>query len=208
MSKTQNTGAAEQQWLQTVLPIRATVFRRKVQENKGSLSVLPLVKLNNWLNGIGIKKASQANRISKIFCGHLSSLKQCTVDASLCSPQQCLTVGLWQVLCVVCFSFTDVQFFSLYLFLQCSPCLPFLSPSASLPADMVKINGSSILWKVWCLLMKSYLLWVTHLIAAGTTTCRRTVSPASFMISLTHKHAHLYGHSHSSKLKCVVCRLK
>lgn len=46
--------------------------------------------------------------------------------------------------------------------------------------------------------MKSYLLWVIHLIAAGTTTGRRAVSAALFLISLarthTQTHTHLWAH--------------
>lgn len=85
---------------------------------------------------------------------------------------------------------------------------PLFSFSVFLPADMVKINGSSILWMVWCLLMKSYLLWVIHLISCLDNGWQRDhLTNIILDLSLkkhTHTQTHFYGHVHLCKDKCVM----
>lgn len=115
----------------------------------------------------------------------ITHTEQCTRTSFLTVELQ-MTGALW-------FSFSDAQFSLSYSSVCTHVSLPppFSLPlSASLPADMVKINGSSILCKVWCLPMKSYLLWVMHLMAAGTTAGCTTNSSQTASYS-NHKNTNM-----------------
>lgn len=107
----------------------------------------------------------------------------------------------WQVLCVVWFSFTDVQFS-----LSCSA---FCTPTP--PPPPPPLSHSPLIWwksmaplcpgRAWCLLMKSYLLWVIHLMGCWASD---GLKDPIFSI-LLHPHKHVRGHIHPCKRKCVAC---